>query len=193
MVDSTYTWSQANGSMLYLSNKPQGQWISDTVPIANFMAPGVTDVRKLLFQWSTTGSPYDSGDIYFDNFRADNDTLFNFNTPGITWSSDAAGVKISRVKYSDVAGSASVKVNQLRVASLPELSVQGKMIILHLRKAVDAKVSVFDLRGKTVGAVNCGKSGAGFYTVSLKGLSAGPYIVELGMGGNKIRSKFILQ
>ena len=67
------------------------------------------------------------------------------------------------------------------------------MIILHLRKAVDAKVSVFDLRGKTVGAVNCGKSGAGFYTVSLKGLSAGPYIVELGMGGNKIRSKFILQ
>jgi hypothetical protein len=192
-VTSAYTWNPATGSTFYLSSLQQGIWISDTVPIANFSTAGVTDVRDLLFQWSASGSPYDSGTIYFDNIRADGDTLFNFNTPGTSWASTSDSTKVTLVKYSDVMGSLSVKGRLARAALLPELAVQGKTIILHLRQAVDAKVSVFDLRGKTVGAVNCGKSGAGFYTVSLKGLSAGPYIVELGMGGNKIRSKFILQ
>jgi hypothetical protein len=192
-VTSAYTWNPATGSTFYLSIPQQGIWFTDTVPIANFNAAGVTDVRDLLFQYSASGSPYDSGTIYFDNIRADGDTLFNFNTPGTSWASTSDSTKVTLVKYSDVMGSLSVKGRLARAALLPELAVQGKTIILHLRQAVDAKVSVFDLRGKTVGAVNCGKSGAGFYTVSLKGLSAGPYIVELGMGGNKIRSKFILQ
>jgi hypothetical protein len=192
-VDSTYTWSAATGSTLYLNMPPQGQWFSDTVLIANFYAPSVKDVRQVLFQWSTTGSPYDSGDIYFDNFRADNDTLFNFNTPGITWSVNAPGAKLSLVKYSDVMGSSAVKNKKFgRLSLLPEFAVHDKTMFLRLHQALDAKVTVFDLRGKTVGAVDCGR-GAGLYTVSLKGLAAGPYIVEIGKGLNAVRSKFFLQ
>ena len=192
-VDSTYTWSAASGSTLYLNIPPQGQWFSDTVPIANFFAPSVKDVREVLFQWWASGAPYDSGDIYFDNFRADNDTLFNFNTPGITWSVNAPGAKLSLVKYSDVLGSSAVKNKKFgRLSLLPEFAIHDKMMFLRLHQAIDAKVTVFDLRGKTVGALECGK-GAGLYTVSLKGLAAGPYIVEIGKGLSAVRSKFFLQ
>jgi hypothetical protein len=192
-VDSTYTWSAANGSILYLNTKPQGQWFTDTVPIVNFLAPGVTDVRQMLFQWSASGAPYESGTIYFDNFRADNDTFVNFNTGGVTWTSTCDSAKISLVKYSDVPSAIQVKSGRIAFAMRPQIAVHGKTIFLCLDRTIDAHVAVFDLRGKTVGAADCGKSGAGLYTVSIKGLSAGPYIVEIGKGAGRIRSKVFLQ
>ena len=193
-VTSAYTWNPAPGSTFFLSVPQQGIWFTDTVPIANFNTAGVTDVRDLLFQWSASGSQYDNGTIFFDNIRADSDTLFNFNTPGTSWVSTCDSTKVSLVKLSDVASSASVGGNKRsRAALLPEFSVQGKTIVLRLRQAIDARVAIFDLRGKTIGAVDCGKSGAGLYTISLKGLSAGPYIVEIGKGASRIHSKFVLQ
>ena len=194
-VDSNYTWSAANGNTMYLSNVKQGQWITDTIPIANFLAPGVTDVRQVLFQWNASGAPYDSGVIYFDNFRADNDTFANFNTGGVTWTSTCDSAKISLVKYSDVAGGASVNGNKsLSTATWrPEVIFHGKTITLRLRQAIDATISIFDLRGKTVAAMNCGKISAGLYLVSLQRLSAGPYILELRRGTNRMISSFIMQ
>gem|GEM_PF-2545182 len=195
-VDSGYTWSAATGNTLYLTAVQQGQWITDTVPFANFMAPGLTDVRQVLFQWSAQGAPYDSGVIYFDNFRADNDTFANFNNPGTAWSTAAAGAKISLVKFSDVPGSASIKgfkkIGSLAPA-LPELIVHGKTIIMRLRQATDAHLRIFDLKGKTVASMDCRKFSAGEYSISPRGLSAGLYIVEIGKAASRIRSTFIMQ
>jgi hypothetical protein len=195
-VDSTYTWSAATGNQLFLNSRSQGVWFTDTVPIANFNAPSLTDVRQLLFQWTVSGTPYDSGDIYFDNFRIDNDTLFNFNSPGLTWTTGADGTKLSLVKLSDVMGSASIKgfkkIGSLAPA-LPELIVHGKTIIMRLRQATDARLRIFDLKGKTVASMDCRKLSAGLYTVSPKGLSAGLYIVEVGKGMNRMCSSFILR
>jgi hypothetical protein len=195
-VDSTYTWSAASGSTVFLNNLPQGVWVTDTVPIANFYAPSLTDVRQMLFQWWAVGAPYDSGDIYFDNFRVDGDTLYNFNTPGLTWSTGAAGAKLSLVKYSTIMGSASIrgaKKAGLLAPALPELIVHGKTIIMRLRQATDARLRVFDLKGKTIAAIDCRKLSAGVYSISPRGLSAGLYIVEIGKGASRIRSTFIMQ
>ena len=80
-VDSTYTWTPANGSILYLSDRTDRRDNGSRTP---FLLPisaarqRDADVRQVLFQWSASGAPYDSGTIYFDNFRADNDTFYQF-------------------------------------------------------------------------------------------------------------------
>ena len=194
-VTNAYSWSPASGNIVYLSdpNKPQGQWFTDTIPIANFAAISDTDVREVLFQWSASGAPYDSGTIYFDNFRADNDTFINFNSLGLTWTSTSDSTKISQVKYSDVMSALKVKSIRTLALTRPQISVHGRTIFLCLDRSIDAHVCVFDLRGKTVGVADCAKSASGNYAVSIKGLSAGPYIVEIGKGMSRIRSKVFLQ
>jgi hypothetical protein len=193
-VDSTYTWSPAANNTLYLSSVTPGQWFTDTVPIANFGAANLTDVRQLLFQWSTQGSPYDSGVIYFDNVRVDNDTLCNFNTPGITWTSSTDSAKLSLVKLSDIPTAIKGKpLSFIKAAGRFELSVRNKTLFLRLSKSMDTKISVFNVTGKTVASIDRGNLSAGSYAVSLKGLSAGSYIVEIGKGSARIRSNFIVQ
>jgi hypothetical protein len=193
-VDSTYAWSPASGNMLYLSGLPQGQWVTDTIPIADFNAEGITDVRQFLFQWSAQSAPYDSGVIYFDNLRVDNDTICNFNTPGITWTSSTDSAKLSLVKLSDLTTAIKGKpVSLIKGAGRFELSVRNKTLMLRLYKSMDTKISVFDLKGKIIASVDRGNLNAGSYAISLKSLSAGKYIVEVGRGSNKTHSSFVLQ
>ena len=89
----------------------------------------------------------------------------------------------------------ALKVKTIRGFKLtrPLISVHGRTIFLCLDRSIDAHVCIFDLRGKTVGLSDCAKSASGLYAVSIKGLSAGPYIVEIGKGMSRIRSKVFLQ
>jgi hypothetical protein len=61
------------------------------------------------------------------------------------------------------------------------------------RSRAEAKVTVFDVTGRTVYEFGFVASGTGTRSVDLRGLSAGVYLVRFEAAGNNLSQKLIVQ
>jgi hypothetical protein len=193
-VGSGYTWSPASNKAFTLNNVEQGVWKTVSIPVSEFGASSVTDIREILFQYYAKDTPY-TGTLFFDNIRVDNDTLANFNAEGSAWSTGADSAKISLVKYSDVTSinRNSIRVEAASLAGLPSVTAQGKAITLHLDQASDIKLTITDLRGKAVAKFNCGRLSADDHLFPLGNLSTGHYVANIRMGNIRTSSDVFIK
>lgn len=191
-VTSAYTWSPAASNIINLSSVNQGAWTTVSIPVSAFGASSLTDVREILFQYFATGSPY-TGTIYFDNVRVDNDTLYDFNTAGSTWSTGADAAIVGLVKRSDISSSILGGNTPGEALRQPIFSARGQSLTFRLFKPAAVRLSLFDLTGKTVATINCGTVISGMHTVKLGGIVSGHYIAELRFGREKSTADLMVQ
>jgi hypothetical protein len=193
-VTSSYTWSPATSNALNLNSIEPGKWVTISVPVTAFGASDVSDVRELLFQYWALNSTYAAGTIYFDNIRIDGDTLAHFNTEGSAWFTGASAATVALVKYADVsAGIKTAFSGAVRASWRPDVSVRGKTVSVVLRQSTDTRITLLDLQGKSVAAIDCASLGAGRHSIQLKNVSAGPYIVEIRKAANTSASPIMIQ
>jgi hypothetical protein len=185
-----WLWSAASDNVLNLSAVEQGKWTTISVPVSAFNAQSLS-VQSILFQYKAVGNPY-TGTVFFDNIRADNDTLFSFNAEGSVWATGADGAVVTLVKSSDVTSAHKKPINSIITLGHSSVTTQGKTISLQLNQASEVKLNIINLNGKTVASMDCGKLSAAIHRFSFDNMSSGHYFLEILQGKTKSVSDIIL-
>jgi hypothetical protein len=154
-IGSDWTWSPAQSESFTLSNKPQGEWFTVTIPISAFGASNLSTVKEILIQYFAKEAPY-TGTILFDNFKVDNTVLFDFDQAGSEWNTTADGASVSLVARSN---------------STPVIHTTKSASTLSLSTIDFSKAQIYDMRGKRVFASNLSELKNGVYIVKVGGMS----------------------
>ena len=190
-VGSSYKWSPAQSETIMLGSVEKGKWVTYSIPVSAFGAHDLSDVREILFQYWAEGSPY-TGTFFFDNVRADKDTLANFNTEGSAWGTTADEANVALVKLSEVT---SFK-NSVRISTAAKvktvISFQGKTVRFKVSEYADVRIELVDIRGKVVSKVNYGRLDSGIHTFLFDNVSSGHYICNIFQNNKLISADVIL-
>jgi hypothetical protein len=193
-VGSDYKWSPAQSKAIMLGSVEKGKWITYSIPVSAFGAPNLSDVREILFQYWAEGAPY-TGTIFFDNVRADKDTLANFNAEGSAWGTAADEANVALVKLSDVS---SVK-NRMFILTTAKtkhahtIGYEGKTVRFELSERADVRVELVDFMGKVVSKVNCGLLDLGIHNILFDNISPGHYICNIFLNNKMISEDVTLR
>jgi len=156
-VGDDWTWSPAQSEQFTLTGKPQGEWFTITIPVSAFGASDLSQVKGFILQYFAKDAPY-TGTIFFDNVKADDSVLFNFNLTGSEWNTSADGASVSLAA---------------RPGGTSPIRFTHNSQHINLSTVDFSTAKVYDMRGNRV-TVNSYEN--------LKGLSAGVYIVKTPKG-----------
>jgi len=156
-VGDDWTWSPAQSEQFTLAGKPQGEWFTITIPVSAFGASDLSQVKGFILQYFAKDDPY-TGTIFFDNVKADNSVLFNFNLTGSEWNTAADGASVSLAARP---GSGSTPI-----ATKPSHTAN-----IDIRTLDFSKAQIYDIHGKRVFANNADQLKSGIYIVKINGMS----------------------
>jgi len=205
-MGDSWTWSPAQTEQFTLTNKPQGEWFTVTIPISAFVpesgSPQLSQVKGIVLQYFAKDTPY-TGTIYFDNVKIDGTVLYDFNEFASEWSTAADGASVSLAARPDAStdpdpcdvnpdscaasvfnGGKASKAN----GRVPAVFVRGKTLNVVGINNAETRVKMVDMRGKTV--ANFSAPGNGRF--SLANIPAGRYLVETRVAGKRAGSTAVM-
>jgi len=158
VVQTTSAWNW-NASGVYCTPKADSTWMVCKAPISGFTTSAeMNSVQSIMFQF--IANPTFHGDVWLDNIRIDNDTLWNFNNGETVFGPDTYDTaQAARLTGLDVKFVGSVTGIQARqVASASPLSLGLHRTATGLtwslpsaaQQPVDVRIS--DLEGRKVAA-----------------------------------------
>ncbi|MCL2688532.1 MAG: T9SS type A sorting domain-containing protein [Chitinispirillia bacterium] len=179
-VGRDWDWTQIQ--TLKLADYTPGQWVTVTVPIGTSVS--LSQVRSLLFQYGSTGTPF-TGTIFFDNVRIGTNLISDFDDAkawGLMATSASAVDIVTRASVGGTSVIGQGKFSSASALRAPTALVRGKTLRVTSPDNSDLRIKMINVQGRTVRTFKA-KGSADF---SLKKVPAGRYIVEIKKAGNKV-------
>ncbi len=192
--DDKWTWSPAQSASFNLAEKDMKKWFTVTIPVSAFKASeegktfDPTKVKEFVLQYFAKESPF-TGVIYFDDFKLDGTTLFDFNQAGSEWGTTADGASVSLVQR-PANGSTPILTASSKPAAnrAPFAAVNGRILKVTGLDNAETSVKLVNLKGKTIATFRAVGNGS----FSLADIPAGNYLAELTSNGKKLGSSRVI-
>ena len=120
-----------------------------------------------------------TGTILYDNFKAGDQVLWDFNSDKYDAFSRAFGNTEEMIPEIKIVFESSTAIQPSVAQARPTFSIQNTTISLTTAKAGDVSVDVFSMNGKRVATLYRGTLAAGTYAFSLDSMPKGMYIIRI--------------
>ena len=120
-----------------------------------------------------------TGTILYDNFKAGDQVLWDFNSDKYDAFSRAFGNTEEMIPEIKIVFESSTAIQPSVAQARPTFSIQNTTISLTTAKAGDVSVDVFSMNGKRVATLYKGTLAAGTYAFSLDSMPKGMYIIRI--------------
>jgi hypothetical protein len=189
-MGNDWTWSPAQTEQFMLTNMPQGEWVTITIPISKFVpesgSPQLSQVKGIVLQYFAKDNPY-TGTIYFDDVKIDNTVLYDFNELYSEWATGADGASVSIVSSPGGSTSVFTGVKPAGTNRAPMVAVKGRVLNVAAADS-DVRLRMVNMRGKVIANF----SASGNSQFSLANIPAGRYIVETRAAGKRAGSTAVI-
>ena len=120
-----------------------------------------------------------TGTILYDNFKAGDQVLWDFNSDKYDAFSRAFGNTEEMIPEIKIVFDGTTAIQPSVAQARPTFSIQNTTISLTTAKAGDVSVDVFSMNGKRVATLYKGTLAAGTYAFSLDSMPKGMYIIRI--------------
>ena len=175
-LTDNWTWTEIDGECVVAAGKTE---------TCSFDISAHADRNKTLSVIVANYAAGYTGTILYDNFKAGDQVLWDFNEDKYDAFSRSFGnteEMIPEIKIVFEAGSTGISTADAPMAR-PSFGVNGNTVLLTTAKSGVVSVDVFGLNGKRIATLYNGNLAAGSYAFSLVDMPKGQYIVRVnGVG-----------